>query len=133
MLGHTQIDKIGLYVTDYHRSLIFYRDALNLHVAWENEAEGHAGFQVGHNLLVIQHDADRADEGGARIYFTIDDLEDLQQKVRAAGINASDVHEYDGFRTVDFTDPDGNRLGLFEPTEAYATQIAGYMERHVGS
>jgi catechol 2,3-dioxygenase-like lactoylglutathione lyase family enzyme len=125
------IDKIGLFVKDYSRSVLFYKNNLELIPVWESEADSNAAFRVGHNLLIIQASPDKVQPGGARLYFTVVDARGLRDELIGKGV-ACDAAQDLGFGVfVDFTDPDGNRLALFQPSPAYLPEMEKYLGRKV--
>lgn len=119
MLEGAAIDQIGVFVSDYNTALIFYRDTLGLMPAWESAEDGNAGFRAGTTLLILQEDPAQAGPGGPRLYFTVADIAGVRERLRAAGVTCSQVHDLGDFTVVNFTDPDGNRLGLFAPDPTY--------------
>ena len=129
MLGNSSIDKIGVFVSNYKKALIFYKDILKLKAVWESEEGKNAGFRVGSNLLIIQEDKKQVKSGGPRLYFTVRDIERVRQKLVKKQVDCSQVKDYGDFKLVNFADEDENRFGLMEPVEAYIPIVEEYLNR----
>ena len=129
MLEGATIDQIGVFVSDYDAGLAFYRDTLGLPPAWESAEDGNAGFRAGAILLILQEDPAQAGPGGPRLYFTVEDIAGVRERLLAAGVACSEVYDLGDFGIVNFADPDGTRLGLFAPTPAYLPTLRGYQGR----
>jgi predicted enzyme related to lactoylglutathione lyase len=60
----------------------------------------------------------RPSPGGPLCLFRSTDLEATDAAVRTAGGTVvAEIYDYPGGRRFEFTDPAGNRLGVFQPTE----------------
>ena len=64
---------------------------------------------------MIRENPRETSSGGVRVYFTIEGIHSLRTRLQDAGISVSAVVERGRGKFLDFSDPDGNRLGLFEP------------------
>jgi catechol 2,3-dioxygenase-like lactoylglutathione lyase family enzyme len=131
MLRDRSVHKIAAYVSDYHTSLSFYRDILGSEVVWESSEDRNAGFRIGTNLLIIQESTQKATGGGFILYFTVPAIENICKDLADNGVTCSDIYESDEFRITEFKDPDGNRLGLFEPVESYIPKVEEWLGRRI--
>lgn len=123
MFGGRNIDKVGIFTSDFEKSVTFYRDVLRLEPAWINDDKKDAGFNAGHFILVIRENPREASAGGARLYFTVDRISYLRDRLFEAKVPVASIEETEMGRMVDFSDPDGNRLGLFRPSAQYTPQF----------
>jgi catechol 2,3-dioxygenase-like lactoylglutathione lyase family enzyme len=131
MLGQATIDQIAVFVTSYAGSLAFYKEILGLRPVWESPADGNAGFRVGFTLLILQEAPDQVGAGGVRVYFTVAGIAAARERLLDAGVECSPVHDLGDFTIVNFADPDGNRLALFEPALHYLPVLAEYLDREI--
>jgi hypothetical protein len=130
-LTNNSIDKISVFVSNYKSALAFYKGLLKLPVVWEGEESRNAGFRVGANLLIIQEDRSQVKPGGIRLYFTVSNIEILSEELVKDKIACTEIKNYGDFKLVDFTDEDGNRLGLMEPLEHYIPVVEEYLGRKI--
>jgi len=117
-----------LLVTDYQRSLRFYRDVLQFPLTWGDETTGYAAFDTGGAPLAIFGRQAMADAVGTgdqpvtaaaqdifTLTFVVDDVDAEYERLRARGVAfiAPPVDRPGwGERTAHFRDPDGNLLEL---------------------
>jgi predicted enzyme related to lactoylglutathione lyase len=117
MLAQTRIGAIVFFVRVLDRAVGFYRDTLGLPV---NEIDGHDGpfalAELGDMTLVfIQRDAKAGDS--PVVVFSLDGgIDDYAEALAAKGVEiVVPVSEApDGGLTLDFVDPDGNMLSLYQ-------------------
>jgi predicted enzyme related to lactoylglutathione lyase len=128
-LKNTAIDKIGVFVSNYKNALAFYKELLKLHVVWESEEGKNAGFRVGANLIIIQESGKEVKPGGIRVYFTVGNIESLRDEMIKNHITCSELLCLDDFKLLNFTDEDGNRFGLMEPSQHYIPLLEEYLDR----
>ena len=114
MLTHAPINRIGLTVSSYQASVRFYTRMLGLSTLWENAVLKSAGFQAGANLVVLQEGKTGGASGGIRIYFSVTNIEVELNELRENGVACTAIRKYPDCLIVDFSDPDGNRLGIIE-------------------
>lgn len=131
MLSNRAIDKIGVIVSNYGRSLSFFKDTLRLDSIWESGNDKNAAFKVGFNLLVIQESPEEVSSGGVILYFTITDISQLREMLVDAGVACTQVRDFGDFKLVEFFDPDGNRFGLLEPSRDYTPTMEEYLGRKI--
>ena len=113
MLGGA--DLVYLFVSDMDRAVAFYHDVLGLELAYR-AGEDWAQLRAGPIQLGL-HGAGRGEVRlGGTVAFTVDDLDATRAGLAARGVSIG--HEGGGEgsqpRFVEFTDPDGNVLALFE-------------------
>ena len=116
------IGGIFFIVRDRARMLAWYREHLGIH-----EEEGHADFvwreherpdELGRTVwAVFPADTDRF--GPARpafmINYRVSNLERMLAQLRRDGITVDKIEDYDYGRFAWITDPEGNRIELWEP------------------
>ena len=106
----------ALAVSDYGRSLAWYRDVLGLKVVFELETWGWAQLQspVDGLLVGIGQSEEVKTGGGATLTFTVEDIEAARAYLEGEGVRfdgeISQVE--DMVRLTTFYDPDGNALML---------------------
>jgi predicted enzyme related to lactoylglutathione lyase len=121
MLSEAKVGAIVFFVSVLERALAFYRDTLGLAVA---EVEGHDGpFAVGQlgdlSLVFIARPA-RAGDSPVVVFNLDGGIDDYAEALAAKGVEiVVPVSEApDGGLTLDFVDPDGNGLSLYQPAGA---------------
>jgi CreA protein len=106
----------AIAVSDYARSLAWYRDVLGLAVVFELESWGWAQLQspVSGLLVGIGQSEEVKKGGGATLTFTVEDIEAARAYLEAEGVSfdgeISQVE--DMVRLTTFYDLDGNALML---------------------
>lgn len=111
-----------IYVNDTEKSLEFYRDILGIKV--KSAHPGWVELETGSTTLALhgedKHDsAVKRDPGCTIICFGVDDIHQSYKALRAAGVKVEHepiqvCEEADSIgMSVDFVDPDGNRLSVF--------------------
>ncbi|MEZ0469393.1 VOC family protein [Luteimonas salinilitoris] len=121
MLGQAKLETVVFFVSRLERSIAFYRDTLGLEVA---PMDGHDGpFAVAQagpvSLVFIQREA-RAGETPIAVFSLAGGIDDCAQALAAKGVEiVVPVSEApDGGLALDFLDPDGNVLSLYQPAGA---------------
>ena len=103
-------------VTDIHRALAFYRDALGFVVAITNgDPVSFAVVKQGGAQLHLMVQPDKA--GSSHAHILVDDLDAVYQRLLRAGATvrqAPTVQEW-GLRDIVIADPDGNTFEIAEP------------------
>ena len=116
MIGNA--DLVYLFVSDMERAVAFYRDTLELEMAYRMGDEW-AQFNAGALRIALHGTTHVAGRPGGTIAFTVTDLDAAKAKLASRGIELG--HEGGGEgrgpRFVEFADPDGNVLALFEYAE----------------
>jgi catechol 2,3-dioxygenase-like lactoylglutathione lyase family enzyme len=112
-------DLVYLFVADMDLAIAFYRDVLGLSLDYRAGNEW-AQFSAG-PLKIGLHGTGSAGESrvGGTLAFTVTDLDASKARLAAQGVALG--HEGGGERLgprfVEFADPDGNVLALFEYEE----------------
>jgi catechol 2,3-dioxygenase-like lactoylglutathione lyase family enzyme len=108
-------DLVYFFVSDMDRAVAFYRDVLELELTHRSGDEwsqlGAGSIQVG------LHGAGSGPvRAGGTLAFTVTDLDAAKARLtgRGVGIGHEGGGEGRGPRFVEFNDPDGNVLALFE-------------------
>ena len=116
MIGNA--DLVYLFVTDMERAIAFYRDTLELELLYSTGDEW-AQFRAGPLQLALHGTAHVAHRVGGTIAFTVSDLDASKVQLASRGVvlGHEGGGEGRGPRFVEFADPDGNMLALFEYAE----------------
>jgi len=119
MIGDAQL--VYLFVTDMDRAVSFYGETLELPLAYRSGDEW-AQFSAGTVQLALHGTQHVALRPGGTIAFTVTDLDAAKARLAEQGVTLG--HEGGGDRLgprfVEFPDPDGNVLALFEYEEHHA-------------
>jgi catechol 2,3-dioxygenase-like lactoylglutathione lyase family enzyme len=116
MLGDA--DLVYFFVSDMDRAVAFYRDVLELELSYRSGEEW--AQLVAGSVQVGLHGAGSGPvRPGGTLAFTVPDLDTAKVKLTTRGVEVG--HEGGGEgrgpRFVEFNDPDGNVLALFEYEE----------------
>lgn len=110
----------NFFVSDYERSLMFFRDQLGLEVVTDDAEFGYASFKTGRASLAFAKAApDQAALVGRHtgIGLMADDINDAYEAMRAAGVafeQPPTKQPWGGVLAL-FKDPDGNLFYLDQP------------------
>lgn len=118
------IGYINLAVTDFNRSLAFYRDVLGLPLQFVDEKFQFAAFSAGHVRFAVVGGADskKMREGGdvhTGIAFCVPDVDAAHRELAAKGVRFTmnpSKQPWGGYMAM-FADPDGNVFYLDTPPE----------------
>lgn len=111
-------DLLYFFVSDMDRAIAFYREVLELeldHRSGEEWSQLHAG-----SIQLGLHGAGSGPvRPGGTLAFTVADLDAAKAKLTARGVAIGHEGGGEGLgpRFVEFSDPDGNVLALFEYEE----------------
>jgi catechol 2,3-dioxygenase-like lactoylglutathione lyase family enzyme len=113
------IERIGnvFYVVDDMDAAVgFYRDVLGLRLAFQ-DGDRWAAFDVGGTTLALaaREAGSPATGGGATVSLRVGDVEEWQREAAGRGLAQGEVQFGPHERTVEVTDPDGNRLLVYSP------------------
>lgn len=105
-----------LYCANWAETVSFYRRQLGLQVSHEND--WFVEFEVGSGFLSIA-DAARATVGqtrgqGVTLSWKVDDIEQASRDLRGKGVEVSSVKQRWGAQAIDFKDPEGHRIELWQ-------------------
>ena len=116
MLGDA--DLVYFFVSDMDRAVAFYRDVLELELGYRS---GEEWAQLGAGSDPGRAARSRLGPGppGGTLAFTVADLDAAKVKLTARGVEVGHEGGGEGLgpRFVEFNDPDGNVLALFEYEE----------------
>jgi catechol 2,3-dioxygenase-like lactoylglutathione lyase family enzyme len=108
-------DLVYLFVADMDRAVAFYADTLGLALEYRS-GDDWAQFEAGAIKLGLHAAAGGEVRPGGTVAFTVEDLETARTALSAHGVSLG--HQGGGERGeprfVEFADPDGNALALFE-------------------
>ena len=125
----TQVQRVGVIVSDQHAAVDWYRDVLGLEVLRSDPDTGYVEVSLGPGAVAISliapkpewgepHYAEALARRGTRtgIVFQTDNVDALQLRLRHAHAEVTQdvAPEPWGGRTIRFTDPDGNEFLAFE-------------------
>jgi catechol 2,3-dioxygenase-like lactoylglutathione lyase family enzyme len=108
---------VYVFVSDMDRAVGFYRDVLGLELDYR-AGDDWAQFDAGPVKLGLHGAAQGDGRAGGTFAFTVSDLEDARIHLLGNGVAVG--HEGGGERGqprfLEFADPDGNVLAVFEQT-----------------
>lgn len=118
---NTNVARYGIILNteNYVECLAFYRDLFGLRQLFERDENGFklTCLEFGHGYLMIEEGGQAKDgvktpaEGSFKLRFTVDDMDEALKEIRSWGIQAS-ITENAWGRTINISDPDGNRVGV---------------------
>jgi catechol 2,3-dioxygenase-like lactoylglutathione lyase family enzyme len=113
-----QADLVYFFVSDMDRAVAFYRDVLGLTLA-SRSGDAWAQFGAGSIQLGLHGSGSGGTRAGGTLAFTVSDLDARKADLASKGVTVGHEGGGDGRgpRFVEFTDPDGNVLALFEYEE----------------
>ena len=106
---------VAYSVKDVPRAVAFYRDTIGL-TPGDSWGDQWVEFNVGTTAFGVGNGATLGIEPGSAFAaaFEVDDVAAMQQRLKEAGVEASDVNESPACWTCFVTDPDGNRFALHQ-------------------
>lgn len=118
---HTNIARYGIILNteNFEECVAFYRDLFGLRQVFEKK-EGDfklACLEYGNGYLMVEQGGKAKNgvkspkEGSFKLRFNVEDLEEALAEIRAWGIQA-EIQESSWGRTINISDPDGNRVGV---------------------
>ena len=118
---HANIARYGIILNTekFEECVAFYRDLFGLRQLFENDEDGFklTCFEYGDGYLMVEQGGKASDgikspeEGSFKLRLNVKDLEDALAEIRAWGIQAA-ITENAWGRTINISDPDGNRVGV---------------------
>src|SRR3972149_6723111 len=100
---------------NYDRLVRFYHETLRLPIVFEEEDKNYIQFQVGKSDTYLAILKTRRKDRNFIPAIEVTDLDRAIEELRSKGVKfVSEVDEGEHVRLIDFEDPDGNRLQLFE-------------------
>lgn len=111
-------DTVFYYVTDMEASIAFYRNTLGLPLVSEDFVARFDVDGVLVELVPVPPGSVVPGNGNARLCFSVSDVDETVEQLRARGIQTSDIKVKKNGRLAFFHDPDGNELCLWEYARA---------------
>lgn len=118
---HTNIARYGLILNTerFEECVAFYRDLFGLRQLFEKNEDGFRliCLEYGDGYLMIEqggkakNGVKSPEEGSVKLRFNVEDLDEALAEIRAWGILAA-ITESAWGRTINISDPDGNRVGV---------------------
>lgn len=110
---------IILNTENYAECVVFYRDLFGLRQLFERNEDGFklTCLEFGHGYLMVEQGGKAKkgvkslEESSFKLRFNVDDLEEALREIRSWGIQAT-ITENAWGRTINISDPDGNRVGV---------------------
>ena len=109
-------DSVFYYVTNMEASIAFYRDTLGLPLVSQDYVVRFDLDGVLIELVPLPPGSVVPGNGNARLCFSVLNLEETLEQLRARRIPTSKIKEKRDGRLAFFRDPDGNELSLWEYT-----------------
>lgn len=111
------IETIFYQVCNMERSIAFYEGVLGMALR-RRESNDWAEFDLGGIDLALSGElAIPPKQGGATVVLRSDDVNALRAALLTAGGQVGDLEDMGGALSLEFTDPDGNRLVALQPTD----------------
>jgi|TARA_R110000851_G_C13078906_1_gene565622 lactoylglutathione lyase len=118
---HANIARYGIILNteNFETCVAFYRDLFGLRQLFEKDEDGFrlTCLEYGDGYLMVEQGGKVKDgvklpeKGSFKLRFNVKDLEEALAEIRAWGIDA-DITENPWGRTINISDPDGNRVGV---------------------
>ena len=110
-------DTVFYYVTDMEAAIAFYRDTLGLPLVSQGYVAQFDLDGVLIELVPLPPGSVVPGSGNARLCFSVANLQETVEQMRARGVSTSKIKEQKDGRLAFFRDPDGNELCLWEYAE----------------
>ncbi|TVU90672.1 VOC family protein [Vreelandella titanicae] len=117
----TNVARYGIILNteNYMECVAFYRDLFGLRQLFERDEGGFklTCLEFGHGYLMVEEGGKAKsgvktpEEGSFKLRFNVDDMEKALKEIKSWGIQAI-ITENAWGRTINISDPDGNRVGL---------------------
>jgi len=122
---HANIARYGIILNTekFEECVAFYRDLFGLRLLFEKK-EGEfklTCLEYGQGYLMVEqggkakYGVKSPSEASFKLRFNVEDLEEALAEIRAWGIQA-EIEESSWGRTINISDPDGNRVGIRDET-----------------
>ena len=118
---HANIARYGIILNteNFEACVTFYRDLFGLRQLFEKDENGFklTCLEYGEGYLMVEqggkakNGVKSPEEGSFKLRFNVNDLDEALAEIRAWGIDA-DITENAWGRTINISDPDGNRVGV---------------------
>jgi catechol 2,3-dioxygenase-like lactoylglutathione lyase family enzyme len=120
LLGDARLVSLTIYVNDLARAQEFYGDRLGLRVAERDDDQ--VSYDAGTALLSLRRAADdgivlpHLHDDASDVVFLVEDVEATRTGLEGRGVRFERQRTYGIGSVIDFYDPDGHRLMLYEPS-----------------
>jgi catechol 2,3-dioxygenase-like lactoylglutathione lyase family enzyme len=127
-LAQSRLLYLILYANDLTRARDFYEKTLGLTVL---ESDGSsAKYDTGQTILCLRKASEfgvgfTSPDRSADVTFLVDDLDKVRDSLSGRGVKFSDTLRYEIGATVDFYDPDGHWISLYQPSDAAMSWPSG--------
>jgi lactoylglutathione lyase len=118
---HANVARYGIILnTEHYKECVaFYRDLFGLPVLFEKNEDDFllTCFEYGHGYLMVEQGgkakpgAKSVEESSFKLRFNVNDVDRALAEIRSWGIDAA-ITENAWGRTINISDPDGNRIGV---------------------
>lgn len=113
MAGIERLGNVFYVVDDMDESVRFYRDLLGLTMKFQDGSRW-AAFDVGGTTLALAGaEPSTTAGGGATVSLRVGDVDEWRREAVARGLPVGEVEAGPHERTVEVTDPNGNRLIVY--------------------
>ena len=110
------VNLVYLYVHDVTRAIAFYRDALGLTFTAHGDNWAETALADGTRFAVHRTGEPLQTPGTVAVDFETGDLAAARDRIAAAGAQVGPVEDVPTGRFFEFTDPNGYRLQVFQPS-----------------
>jgi len=111
----SSVSVVYLYVRDMDRSRAFYRDLLDIPFEgdehWQEATLGGTRFA----LHETREGIGELSSGTISVSLEVADADAAAQRLRAAGVDTKEMMRDEWGTAIDFVDPDGYTISLFQP------------------
>ncbi len=111
----SRINAVYLYVSEMARSLRFYRDLLGIPLEGDNDWQEATLGGTRFALHQAHEGVGELSAGTVHVDLEVADIGTAADALRAAGVEVRETMRDDWGSAVEFVDPDGYRLNLFQP------------------
>lgn len=112
------VDVVFYGVCNMNRSVVFYGDVLGLDLS-QRVGNDWAQFTVGESEIGLYGElATPPHQGGATVSFRVSDIRAFEATLAEASVKRDVVEDMGGALSLEFYDPDGNKLVAMQPVEA---------------
>jgi catechol-2,3-dioxygenase len=110
-----RIDTVFLKVRDFDKAIQWYGEVLGLEVRWRHDEGGYAALNVGETPLTLVRmspNDEAAQDGRISFNFYVPDIHQAHQHLKDHGVDVGEIVDYGDVLSFNFSDLDGNQLGV---------------------